>query len=98
MTKLEQEFKQVINGLLIHMKRNVCVQDDIVCPYFHDTDCYKNLMSDAEKLLKEQEAQPAIIEGSDVIRIGRCPSCKTVLQPWGANYCYNCGKAVKWNA
>ena len=47
--------------------------------------------------LKEQEPQPAIIEGSDVIHIGRCPSCNVVLQPWGANYCYKCGKAVKWD-
>ena len=57
---------------------------------------HKETVIDAQELLKEREAQPAIIEGSDVIRIGRCPSCKTVLQPWGANYCYNCGKAVKW--
>lgn len=58
---------------------------------------FANACRGALELLKEREAQPAIIEGSDVIRIGRCPSCKTVLQPWGANYCYKCGQAVKWD-
>ena len=58
MTKLEQ----VINGLLIHMRPSVCVQDDIVCPYFHDADCYKNLMADAVELLKEQEPRVLTLE------------------------------------
>lgn len=94
MTKLEK----VINALECHRKRSVCVNDEgKVCPYFSNEDCYLKLTDDALELLKAREAQPAIIEGSDVIHIGRCPSCKTVLQPLGANYCHKCGQAVKWD-
>ena len=71
------------------------------CPY-HDKnknydECLEEMHGDALDLLKEQEAQPAIIEGSDVIHFGRCPSCNVVLQPWGADFCYKCGQAVKWD-
>ena len=91
MTKLEK----VISGL------ECCMNTDCEnCPYTEPTGTcttLRILFGDTLELLKEREAQPAIIEGSDVIRVGRCPSCKTVLQPWGANYCHKCGQAVKWN-
>ena len=48
-------------------------------------------------LLKEQEPKSAIIEGSDVAHVGRCPSCHVILTPFRANYCYCCGKRVKWD-
>lgn len=56
-------------------------------------------VTDAKKileLLKEQEPKSAIIEGSDVAHVGRCPSCHVILTPFRANYCYCCGEAVKW--
>lgn len=58
---------------------------------------HKETVISTLELLKEQEPQPAIIEGSNVAQIGRCPSCNVVLLPWGANYCYKCGQAVKWD-
>lgn len=90
------DLEKVIKGLDAHCTLKLC--DD--CPYndFNvEPFCLYRLMLDMLELLKEREAQPAIIEGSDVICIGRCPSCKTVLQPGRANYCYNCGQAVKWD-
>lgn len=52
------------------------------------------LMMDAAELLKEK---PIIIDGNSVIRVGRCPVCKTMLNPWKAGYCWHCGQAVKWD-
>lgn len=52
------------------------------------------LMTDAAGLLKEE---PVVIDVNSVIRIGRCPVCKTVLNPWKAGYCWKCGQAVKWD-
>lgn len=51
------------------------------------------LMMDAAELLQEK---PVIIDGNSVISIGRCPVCKTALNPWKAGYCWKCGQAVKW--
>ena len=51
----------------------------------------------ALELLKEQEPKSAIIEGSDVAHVGRCPSCHVILTPFRANYCYCCGRKVKWD-
>ena len=86
MTKLEKVIR------LIEEEIGVC---ELVNQSYRAIDL--PVLRDILALLKEREAQPAIIEGSDVIRIGRCPTCKTVLQPWGANHCYNCGQAVKWD-
>lgn len=52
------------------------------------------LMMDAAGLLK---GKPVIIEGNTLIHIGQCPECKTVLNPWGAKFCWKCGQAVKWD-
>lgn len=59
-------------------------------------ECVEMLLKDVLELLKEQEPKSAIIEGSDVAHVGRCPSCHVILTPFRANYCYCCGKAVKW--
>lgn len=82
----------IIKGLTGCLKGE-CPKD---CPYIKE-DCPQAVARDALELLKEREPQPAIIEDFDVVQFGRCPSCNVVLQPWGANYCYKCGKGIKWN-
>lgn len=97
MTKLEQ----VINGLLIHMKPNVCVEDDdILCPYFHDANCYKNLMADAVKLLEEQEPVKPVFDAGDGKTIGQflCGKCHAKIGLGHPHFCWYCGQAVKWDA
>lgn len=67
------------------------------CMYFEtENDCRDSMIYDAVELVKEKEPKSAIIEGSDVAHVGRCPSCHVILTPFRANYCYCCGEAVKW--
>lgn len=88
--------EKVIKGLE-HCSEDGCEG----CPYEPDclmADGFSELAKDALELLKEQEAKSAIIEGSDVAHVGRCPSCHVILTPFRANYCYCCGRKVKWDA
>lgn len=67
------------------------------CAYKEDFGTCSSLsrmMTDAAGLLKEK---PIIIDGNSAIRIGRCPECKTALNPWGAKFCWHCGQAVAWD-
>lgn len=39
-----------------------------------------------------------IIEGSDMARVGRCPGCRKIAGPYGARFCWRCGKELIWDA
>ena len=84
--------KNVIDNL----EQNIRWIEEIECHQFPGWSNVTMAMRDAAELLKEQEPERAIIEGTDVAHVGRCPSCHVILTPFRANYCYCCGKRVKW--
>jgi hypothetical protein len=87
--------EKVIKGLECHLSQK-CETDSVkkeICPYWEEEECSKKIMYDALEILKER---PVIIEGNTIIHIGQCPKCKTVLNPWGAKFCWKCGQAVTW--
>lgn len=79
------------------------------CPYYQSHDCTDELKNDILVLLKEKEPKQIVhkqgkrenSDGSiDYFVECYCPHCGKLLNrgfdiPW-AEFCYKCGKAVKW--
>ena len=84
-------------NVIENLEQNIRWIEEIECHQFPGWGNVTMAMRDAVELLKEQEPKSAIIEGSDVAHVGRCPSCHVILTPFRANYCYCCGEAVKWD-
>ena len=72
------------------------------CLYADEVDgtCFTmdKMLSDALALLKAQEPVKPTIDIRHGKSMWRCGSCSTALQPnqMHAKFCFNCGKAVKW--
>ena len=58
----------------------------------------RNITGDALALLKAQEPMEPTLDIRHGKSMWRCGSCSTALQPnqMHAKFCFNCGKAVKW--
>lgn len=84
-------------NVIENLEQNIRWIEEIECHQFPGWGNVTMAMRDAMELLKEKEPISAIIDGSDIAHVGRCPSCRVILQPWGANYCFCCGKEVKWD-
>lgn len=87
--------EKVINGLE-HCRRGPigCQQE---CPYKSDFGCRSQLTADALELLKEQEPvkpnNPFKFKEYDLYMCAECGSWLITK----SNYCWNCGRAVKWD-
>ena len=59
--------------------------------------CY-DVANRLEELLKAQEPVKPILDIRHGKSMWRCGSCSTALQPnqMHAKFCFNCGKAVRW--
>lgn len=61
--------------------------------------CVDLLAKDALELLKAQEPVEPTLDVRHGKSMWRCGSCSTALQPnqMHAKFCFNCGRAVKWD-
>ena len=81
--------EKVIKGL------ECCIEDGCRdCPYFKKCDMFdgylsETLLKDVLEVLKEQEA----VKPTPGMLCGQC-GCRIYQD---ANYCYNCGRKVKWD-
>lgn len=100
MTEQEKREK-VIKGLECCIKYpneyGDCMGGD--CPYGPRIGCHEELMRDALALLKTREPVKPIMhyvpDGKRSSAAWQCGNCLIDIG-YGANYCYNCGRAVKW--
>lgn len=93
------KYEKVIKGLECCIKRD---PDDKTrcgeCPY--EGACLNRLKSDALALLKAQEpVKPKREDDRPIspLRCGNCGAYIVVGNGFKAKYCYECGKAVKWD-
>lgn len=98
--------KKVIKALELEIKYKDTWQCALDCPYYGNTgcNCYTQVAMDALELLREQEP----IEPEEIINdkypVGdinrccgwRCGKCKETI-PGDADFCPNCGRAVRWD-
>ena len=97
----EETREKVILGLEWCMcKKHDCYREK-GCPYENECDdvgCKYALHRDALALLKAQEPVEPTIDIRHGKSMWRCGSCSTALQPnqMHAKFCFNCGKAVRW--
>ena len=95
------EREKVIKALDTHLSPPTVCDD---CLYVDvGRNCYRLLLTDALKLLKEQEAEPQTVlfrEDGEY-----CPRCSTITTRImgvqklhrGTKFCPYCGQAVKWD-
>lgn len=87
--------EKAIKGLERHANGN-CAYDQIIeCPYWGDSHCSLHLCSDVLALLKAQEPVKPILD-SRAIEFYRCGQCNEPIDRCD-NYCWSCGRAVKWD-
>lgn len=69
------------------------------CAYLREPDCMEHLKRDIIALLKAQEPVEPILDIRHGKSMWRCGSCSTALQPnqIHTKFCFNCGRAVKWD-
>ena len=85
------DWEKVIKGLEIHLKPNSRCMG---CPYPNNGLCGDELYRDALALLKAQEPVKPILD-SRAIEFYRCGQCNEPIDRCD-NYCWSCGRAVKW--
>ena len=93
------DMEKVINALGRCESYGYC--KDMDCPYYKNMNCLELLRKDALILLKAQEpVKPIINNTAWPLIITVCGVCGTNLFCAGnykPKYCFECGKAVKWN-
>ena len=77
-------------NVIDNLEQNIRWIEEIECHQFPGWGNVTMAMRDAVELLKEQEA----IKPAPGMLCGQC-GCRIYR---GANYCYNCGRKVKWDA
>ncbi len=79
---------------------DICSHED--CPYYREYNggkCISALASDALALLKAQEpVEPVHEDERDIspLRCGNCGAFVLITNGYKAKYCFECGRAVKW--
>lgn len=101
---------KVVKGLDCHVKL-FCNDCPYIDPVHPEWGCHlEELIADALVLLKEKEPVEVIEDGevyegwmseTESVKCWKCNGCDTAIyigndKPLHFKYCWNCGKAVKW--
>ena len=96
------DIKKVIKGLeCITSSGNAGMRDDCArCIYPGGGDCLAPALTDSLALLKAQEPVEPKHENDRPISPMRCGNCEAYIvvgNGYKAKFCYECGRAVKWD-
>ena len=82
------------------LKNDICSHED--CPYYREYNggkCVSAAAADALAMLKAQEpVEPVHEDERDIspLRCGNCGAFVFITNGYKAKYCFECGRAVKW--